>query len=200
MFKKILFILTLQQAFIIYFDGIIPFKVDENNFHNFKQLCQLANSNNNNVQFKKVAVNILNLAIEKINKGEVSQEETKLFMDFTNKLKDIFMCICPLRNPWIIDIMKKEECWDADLEAIFDPVEDYTQSIKSKKFQDIFVNEVIQNSQFKNDFVDLICHTEVQDVLVKDCKELKCHFVTARFFFLSFYLFDVRCFLWSLLK
>ena len=53
MFKKILMIFILQQAFIIYFDGIIRFKVDDEN--KFEPLCQLLNSNN--IQLQKVAVN-----------------------------------------------------------------------------------------------------------------------------------------------
>ena len=88
---------------------------------------------------------------------------------------------------------------DEVFEVIFDEVEDYALSTKFKKFVDLFVNEVIKNLKFKKDVVELICHTEVQNVLAKDCKELKCYFYTARFLFLHFYFFDVRCLLWSML-
>ena len=96
-------------------------------------------------------------------------------------------------------LLTKVECWDEVIEGIFDEVEDYALSTKFKKFVDLFVNEVIQNLKFKKDVVELICHTEVQNVLAKDCKELKCYFYTARFYFLHFYFFDVRCLLWSML-
>ena len=98
MFKKILMIFILQQAFIIYFDGIIRFKVDDEN--KFEPFCQLLNSNN--IQLQKVAVNnainILNLANEKIYKNEVSYQESVIFFDMTKKLKDIFMCVCPPKS------------------------------------------------------------------------------------------------------
>ena len=102
MFKKILMIFILQQAFIIYFDGIIRFKVDDEN--KFEPLCQLLNSNN--IQLQKVvvnnAINILNLANEKIYKNEVSYQESVIFFDMTKKLKDIFMCVCPPKSPLTI--------------------------------------------------------------------------------------------------
>ena len=107
----------------------------------------------------------------------------------------LFLKSGPLKNTKL----NIKECWDAHLEVIFDEVEDYALSKKFKKFVDLFVNEVIQNLKFKKDVVELICHTEVQNVLAKDCKELKCYFYTARFFFLHFYFFDVRCLLWSML-
>ena len=86
----------------IYFDGIIRFKVDDEN--KFEPLCQLLNSNN--IQLQKVvvnnAINILNLANEKIYKNEVSYQESVIFFDMTKKLKDIFMCVCPPKSPLTI--------------------------------------------------------------------------------------------------